>query len=178
MNQKYLIDTKVISVALKTYYSPEYGPEFWNWLYEANRAGIVFSIDIVYGEMQHDSEETRELAAWSAEFNERTAGMFFLSTDDVRTRKIVQKLIGWSQAKKQYTDEAREEFRAATNADIRLIAYAKAHGYTVVTSEVSAPESKKSIKIPDACMAHDVPFANIFQMLTSERFKFAENRAT
>jgi hypothetical protein len=45
-------------------------------------------------------------------------------------------------------------FLDADEADAWLVAYALKFGFPLVTNEVSAPDSKKSIKIPDAC----VPF--------------------
>ena len=56
------------------------------------------------------------------------------------------------------TDPARNYTQAAVDellnkADFWLIAAGMASGATVVTRETPAPESKKSIKIPDACAA-------------------------
>jgi hypothetical protein len=36
---------------------------------------------------------------------------------------------------------------------------------TIVTQEVSAPESKKEVKIPDVCDAFEVPCIDTFEML-------------
>jgi hypothetical protein len=38
-------------------------------------------------------------------------------------------------------------------------------GYTVVTQEVSAPQSKTEVKIPDLCTAMSVPCIDTFAML-------------
>lgn len=175
MNQQYLMDTDVISVAFKDYYSPDYGLEFWRWLYNANKAGTVFSIDRVYGEMHHPNTPG-SLTAWSGEFHEMTLGGFFLPANDRATMEQAQLLTNWAQSKPQYRKQAKKRFNGDKHADRLLVAYAKAHGFTVVTLEKSAPESEKVIKIPDACMAFDVPFVNTFQMLTIERFKFDEHR--
>ena len=39
------------------------------------------------------------------------------------------------------------------------------HELTIVTQEVSAPESKKEVKIPDVCDAFEVPCIDTFEML-------------
>ena len=51
------------------------------------------------------------------------------------------------------------------DADYLLVAYAKAHGYTVVTREASDPKSKKRVKIPNACAAMGVRTVNFFDVL-------------
>ena len=52
---------------------------------------------------------------------------------------------------RQYRQEAITKFLGS--ADYELIAHALAFGATVVTRERPAPDSKKKIKIPDACDA-------------------------
>lgn len=44
----------------------------------------------------------------------------------------------------------------AEEADAFLVAFAKKYPLTVVTNEVSAPDSKGNVKLPDACQAFGV----------------------
>lgn len=56
-------------------------------------------------------------------------------------------------------------------ADYWLVAYALAHGHTVITHEVPA-NSPKKIKIPNACVGLEVRFMTPYQMLRVEKARF------
>lgn len=56
-------------------------------------------------------------------------------------------------------------------ADYWLVAFALAHGHTVVTHEVPANSTRK-IEIPNACVGLDVRFMTPYQMLRHERARF------
>ena len=63
---------------------------------------------------------------------------------------------------RQYRQEAVDEF--LDSADLKLIAHTRASGATVVTREQPAPDSKKRIKIPDACNAFSVTWTDPFSL--------------
>ena len=71
-----------------------------------------------------------------------------------------------------YREDAKREFLSV--ADPLLVAYAKAHEYTVVTHEVFNPgqPGKRKIKIPAACHAFDVPYMRTFEMMRREGAAF------
>ncbi len=54
----------------------------------------------------------------------------------------------------RFLTQARTDFLA--KADYRLVAMAHAGKHVVVTHETSAPDSRRVIKIPDACSAFKV----------------------
>jgi hypothetical protein len=56
-------------------------------------------------------------------------------------------------------------------ADYWLVAFAAAHGHTVVTHEVPA-NSPKKIKIPNVCVGLGIRFMTPYQMLRVERARF------
>lgn len=56
-------------------------------------------------------------------------------------------------------------------ADGWLVAYAKTHGYTVVTNEKAAPRRKTVIKVPDVCEAHSVRCINRYELVQSLKIK-------
>jgi hypothetical protein len=56
-------------------------------------------------------------------------------------------------------------------ADYYICAQALAGDYTVVTFEVPS-ESRKKVKIPDVCLAMDIPYINTFDLLRRERARF------
>ncbi len=53
-------------------------------------------------------------------------------------------------------------------ADFYLVGQAHAIGHTVVTYEKPAPESTRTIKIPDACLALGVAYLTPHEMLRAE----------
>jgi hypothetical protein len=56
-------------------------------------------------------------------------------------------------------------------ADYYLVAYALAHGHTVVTHEIATASSKR-IKIPNACIGLKIKFMTPYEMLRHERARF------
>ena len=69
---------------------------------------------------------------------------------------------------KNYSNSAKAKF---LRVDFQLVAYALAHGCTVVTREVSAKDSKK-VKVPDVCEGLKVAFASPYEMLQNARARF------
>ena len=90
-------------------------------------------------------------------------------TVDAATVPSLQQLATWTAAS-DYRQNAKEEFLAS--GDFQLIAYAHAHGHTVVTHELSEPAARRRVKIPDACIAMGVPYTNVFTMLRGEGAQF------
>ena len=70
----YLLDSDVFIQAKNLHYGFDFCPAFWDWLIAENRAGKVFSIEKVGGELQAVADE---LSVWAAA---RGAG-FFLRPD-------------------------------------------------------------------------------------------------
>lgn len=121
-------------------------PSFWNKVKELAASGKIISIDKVKKEI-YDSED--DLKDW-CEHN--LPDEFF--KDSTGVIPSYAKVVGWANSKSdQYTQQARDTFMDADEADAWLISYAHTHALPIVTHEVSAPFSKSSIKIPDACKA-------------------------
>ncbi len=96
---------------------------------------------------------------------------FFYSSDDCIQE--YQTLMRWAQAQKgKYKSSAIADFSYQDRADAWLIAYAKKHNLVLITHEVSAPDSKKSIKMPDVCIAHSVSYKNTIQMFRELQITF------
>jgi hypothetical protein len=66
---------------------------------------------------------------------------------------------------RSYSQAAVSEFLGS--ADLRLVAQASVVGATVVTREQPAPESKNSVKIPEACLAVGVVCTDPFSAYRS-----------
>jgi hypothetical protein len=98
-----------------------------------------------------------ELATWAA-----ARGPYFRSIDAASARQFPL-LTEWANSQ-GFTPGAIATFTRTAAGRLHL-AYAKAHGDTVVTLEKSHPESRKKIFIPDACLALGVPCVDTFAMM-------------
>lgn len=116
----------------------------------------MISIESVKAEL-----EDPDIAAWA-----KTNSNFFEPEDLSSMGDVSQ----WVFNQVRFKREVKERFLA--KADTRLIAFALAHGHTVVTMEVSAPDSKASVKIPDVCKALGVDCQNTFDVLKILKAKF------
>ena len=171
----YVLDTDVLVRAKNDHYKFALCPGFWDWLIRANEAGEVFSTDAVFADilryMQADpGNPPDELTAWA---RQRGTGFFLLPTGS--TQYAMQAVASWARSG-DYREAAIREFLAAS--DSWLVAEGIARGFTIVTHERSSPESKKKIKIPDACDGQDpkVECISPFEMLSRENVTFVLDR--
>ena len=156
----YLIDADVFIQAKNLHYGFDFCPAFWDWMIAANKAGKVFSIEKVNGEIQVGSDT---LSAWAAK---RGAG-FFLPPDDA----VIPALSSVSTWASSHGFKPAAVGTFLQGADYYLVAQALAGGHTVVTHEVPSA-SVTNIKIPVACIALKVKCINPFEMLRVERARF------
>ncbi|MYW14591.1 DUF4411 family protein [Streptomyces sp. SID2955] len=154
----YLVDSNVLIEAKNRYYAFDIAPGFWAWLDYAHTSGIACSIEPVRDELLEGGDE---LAAWA-----RSHPGFFREVDSPATSHF-GRLTAWAQSR-PYTAAALQEFLTNT-ADFFLVAYAIAHGHTLVTHEQPRPEARKRVLIPDACQAMGVTYVNTFVMLRSTK---------
>ena len=63
----------------------------------------------------------------------------------------------------------------ADDADAYLVAFAHAHGHTVVTHERPS-DGVRQVKIPNACVGMRVKYLNTFEMLRLEGARFVLDR--
>lgn len=156
----YLFDSNTFMEAARLYYSFELAPGFWQWLISDPMRGQIASIEAVRDEIGNG---TGDLVDWAAE----AAPADFWRPPTQATLDAAQELSRWAtDPDRDFKQAAVDQFLAS--CDYWLIAEAMASGLQVVTREVSAPGSKKSIKIPDACRQFGVsceqPFA-VYQRL-------------
>jgi hypothetical protein len=116
--------------------------------------GNLESIDRVKKELS----EGDELEDWKKE-----ASGFFVPSDSANVVSTYGDIIQWVYSQDRFTDAAKSNF--ADDVDPWVIAYAKANNFLVVTHEVSAPKSRKEVKIPDVCNQFNVQWTNTFDML-------------
>lgn len=151
----YLMDSNAFMEASRAYYAFDIAPGFWTWLGDPSLSGQVASIDAVKVEITAGSGE---LVDWAGD---RPASFWLPDTAD--TLASMRELAAWAtNPERQYRQDAVDEF--LDSADFKLIAHAMSIDGTVVTREQPAPDSKKKIKIPDACGAVEVAWTDPFSL--------------
>ena len=91
---------------------------------------------------------------------------FFKSTDGIMAE--YKKVIAWSLSMRHhYLPNALNEFLAADEADAFLVAYSLADNENriIVTHEISQPDRRNKVKIPEACVPFNVRYLNTIEML-------------
>lgn len=138
---KYVLDADSFIRSKREHYAPDFCPGFWDALLWGLEQGRVGSIIPVRKELLKGKDA---LAEW---VKDEVPNAFFESVEDDEVQEIAAEIMQWVEDNEQHTRAAKDKFVAG--ADPWLIAFAKARGRTVVTYEVSAPESKALIKLPD-----------------------------
>ena len=152
----YLLDTDVFIRAKNQHYGFDLCPGFWSWIDREHAAGRVFSIQRVYYELLPGQDA---LSEWA-----KQRKRMFLTPDQSTTASLRQLSI-WANGA-GYRQSAITAFMQ--KADFYLVAQAHAMGHTVVTYEKPAPQSVRSVKIPDACNALTVDWMAPHDMLRAE----------
>lgn len=160
----YLLDANFFIQAHRVYYPFDVVPGFWNSLIELANAGTVGSIDKVGAELFTNEDD---LAVWCQDH--LPENFFGDSTQAIPQYRFV---IQWAINRQQYTQPALDHFANAAVADAWLAAVALKSGAVLVTHEVSSPDSKSSIKLPDVCIAHGVRYVNTISMYRELGLKF------
>ncbi len=160
----YLIDTNVLIRAKREWYRFGTFPGFWALMKQLATDGVITSVEAVHRELVAQKDE---LSDWVAQ--ECPTGLFV--APDAGTAAAAGRVTAWTVGPlTHYSEAAHAEFFAA--ADYWIVAQALAHGHTVVTHEIPAPQSVKNIKVPDACNALGVPWLNSYQMLEEVGARF------
>ncbi|GAB18712.1 hypothetical protein GOEFS_062_00210 [Gordonia effusa NBRC 100432] len=150
----FLVDSNVLIEAKNRYYAFDIAPGFWEWLEGAHATGEVGSIEAVKAELVGGADE---LAAWAL-----TNSSFFHPIDQATTAHFPA-LTAWA-ATRPFTPAALAEF-AGNQADYQLVAHARGHNHVVVTHERPDPNSRRRVKIPDACAAIGATCMDPFEMM-------------
>lgn len=166
---RYLFDSDVLIASARFHYHPNFCDAFWQWIIAGHMAGMFYSIDKVKAELLDGDEDP--LHAWVDV--PALKDFFQPSLSSLPKWKTLSQKA--HDPAKQYKDAAKEKFLNADKADAWLIAHA-AHNadFTIITNEVSAPDSKREIKLPDASAWLDVPTIQIHTVLR----KFAKANFT
>ncbi|HIE5947110.1 TPA: DUF4411 family protein [Burkholderia cepacia] len=146
MAERYIIDSNVFIQGKNFHYQFAFCKGFWDWINAGYGSGIIFSINKVRAELLAAKKED-EARQWA----EAMPADFFL--EDVGDSTVMQEysnIMTWASTDTHYQKAALQRFAEAHRADAFLLAYARAHGHILVTQELSQPDKRREVPIPDA----------------------------
>lgn len=145
----FLLDSNFFIEAYRTSYPFDVVPSFWMKVKELAEQRKIISIDKVKKELLQNKDD---LSQWIIE---NLPEDFFKDTTTVVPNYAT--LTGWVYSKsEQYSATAISEFLDADEADAWLIAFAMTYNNQIVTHEVSKPNSKSRVMLPDAANPFNV----------------------
>ncbi|WP_237206943.1 DUF4411 family protein [Rothia nasimurium] len=157
----FLVDTNILVEAYRRYYAFDLVPSFWEFLDWNFGAGSLVSIKPVLDELKEGNDALTEWA--------KNRSRFFRDIADGATIQAMGEIADWVK-QQGYRQSAVDEFLGI--ADYFLVAYAAAHGLTVLTHELPRPESKKRVLVPDVCRAFGVDYVDTFTMMRALGARF------
>jgi hypothetical protein len=160
----YLIDSNTLIQAKNLYYQHGFCGSFWKWILDAHNGNILCTINKVKKEIFKGDKEDDLLKKWASE-NLQTS-FFHQETNDIKIMGKYAEIMLWAAKNQQYNQLAKETFARDDIADAFLIAAACAYGLTIVSHEKPAPNSKKSIKIPDVASQFGVNTISLYDLLS------------
>jgi predicted nuclease of predicted toxin-antitoxin system len=140
------------------YYPFDVVPSFWNKILELSNKGIICSIDKVRKEIC-ETNNPDSLSKWCE--NDLSNDFFADSSSAVN---FYAKIALWANNSSHFNQAAIDDFLATDLADPWLIAYAKENNLTIVTHEISQPQRKNRIKIPEPCIHFGVKYLSPIEM--------------
>ncbi|MCF8298718.1 MAG: DUF4411 family protein [Saprospiraceae bacterium] len=155
----YVVDSNFFIEAHRINYPLDIATGFWFKVQQLANAGKIISIDKVKAEL-YDKNDALE--AWC---KANLPHNFFKTTKDVMGE--YGRITTWAMSRSShYKPNALNEFLSADEADAFVIAYCLADSLNriVVTQEISEPNRRNKIKIPDCCMALRVNYKNTIEM--------------
>jgi hypothetical protein len=155
----YIVDSNFFIQAHRDTYPLDVAFSFWNKVKQLASEGKIISIDKVRDEL-FDKNDALEL--WC---KENLPDNFFKDTSEILIE--YQKVTTWAFSRNShYSQNAINEFLSADEADAFIVAYALSDSVSriIVTQEVSRPEMKSKIKIPEPCNALNVRYIKAIEM--------------
>lgn len=155
----YVIDSNFFIQAHRDTYPLDVAFSFWNKVKQLANEGKIISIDKVKDEI-YDKNDALE--AWCTE---NLPEDFFKDTSGIMNEYI--QVTEWAVSRtSHYLPAAINEFLAYDEADAFIIAFVLADKFnrTLVTQEVSEPNRKSKIKIPEPCNALGIRYIKVMEM--------------
>jgi Domain of unknown function (DUF4411) len=161
----YIIDTSCLTQAHRVYYPYDIAPSFWNFMKQKFTAGSFIYTNKVADEIGRGNDA---LTSWVQ--TEIVPVLELNCHADVNIMGNYGQIMVWANSHQQFTTLAKQEFADFTNADPFVVATAIEKSAIVVSQEVSAPGSKKNIKLPDVCTQFNVTHIDTFTLLRTFGF--------
>lgn len=164
----YLLDSNIFIQAHRRHYPFDVFPGFWRTLEELAAQNIIKSIDKVKIELIDKGKDGDEIKSWCTTSLDTS---FFLPT--ATAFDSYQEIIHWASSNKNYYSRAKEKFLATDHADSWLCAMANLDKrYVIITEEVSQPDIKREIKIPEVCHEFRLDYMNTIDLLRKLNVQF------
>ncbi|MBN8786214.1 MAG: DUF4411 family protein [Terrimonas sp.] len=160
----FIIDTSCLTQAHRVYYPFDIAPSFWGFMEQHFIDGDFIITNKVVDEIKKGKDE---LASW---IQSHLSSKELDCHADASIMTHYASIMSWGNNHAQYNSLAKQEFSDFENADPFIVATALEKSAVVVSQEVSAPNSQKSIKIPDVCKQFNVSHIGTFTLL--RRFGF------
>ncbi|MBS1776602.1 MAG: DUF4411 family protein [Bacteroidetes bacterium] len=163
----YVVDSNFFIQAHRASYPLDVATSFWSKVIQLAEDGKIVSIDKVKNEIFKNEDDLKQWCEINLPDN------FFKDTSTIIPQ--YSQVATWAASKSgHYLPNALAEFLDADEADAWLIAYALVDPtqHILVTHELSEPNRKNKVKIPDVCIANGVQYCNTIEMLRQlgERF--------
>jgi hypothetical protein len=163
----YVLDTNIFIQAHRSTYPLDIATSFWNLIKQLAEDEKIISIDKVKDEIEENEDELND---W---IQANLPDGFFKDTNQGTVLSEYGLMAPWAESRADhYQRGAIDEFLDFYNADAWLVAYCKSTGHTLVTQEVSNPNQKNRIPIPEACKAFDVAYCNMIEMFRELGVRF------
>lgn len=165
----YILDTNVLIHPYRTTHPLDIHPSFWKKMSIILNRTEVLSIDKVKDEIYDHKDDLTDWCKLNT-----TASFWASSSQSILEYAKIQ---NWAQSK-DYNERALSDFANSKNADPFLVSYAmflkvkEDKNVTIVTLEVSNPDSKKIVKLPDVCMYFNIRFININEFFRELKVRF------
>lgn len=156
---KYIVDSNFFIQAHRATYPLDIATGFWNKVKELADSGIIVSIDKVKKELYDKNDE---LEKWC---RENLPVCFFKESAEVIEE--YRRVTSWAASmSNHYMHSAISEFLDAEEADAFIIAFALSdkQNRVIVTQEISQPQRKNKIKIPEPCQEFGIKYINTMEM--------------
>ncbi len=159
----YLLDANVLIDANRDYYSISRVSEFWDWLVDAGRNGLVKIPLEVYEEIR-EGKENDELALWAKDDDVADALLLKEECDVPLVGRIIDE---------GYAADLTDAEVETIGRDPFLIAYALVNPgeRCVVTTEVSKPKRVRANRqLPDVCDQFSVHHCHTYEFIRALNF--------
>jgi hypothetical protein len=163
----FVLDSNFFIQAHRLYYPIDVAAGFWNKVRQLSIKGRLVSIDKVKNELYDKNDE---LEKWC---RNNLPDDFFKDTTVVMV--AYAEVINWAISKSShYAPNAIKEFLDADEADAFLVDYCLTDQKNrfVVTQELSEPNRKNKVKIPECCKPLNVEFFSTIGMFRHLRETF------